>query len=209
MRQWENSSYMCKPRDSRSDQEYGRSKYQCHATQAAGQQAKTWPPSQHNKRIKEEWLQEKEKCNPKNKTKKKHCMSRWQPFQSNPLAVWSLFVFFPPAKPRLCHLIFKCSVNWRRAPPRPPAESPGISQRAPTRSTRCSRASACTGGTWGKRTHTGAGLVSSAEFLFMHTHTETLDTVTRWPVFPYFDSYPKTTPKFLLIFLISEQVGMG
>lgn len=50
-------------------------------------------------------------------------------------------------RPCLCHLIFKCRSNWRRAPPRPPVQSWGISQRAPTRSTGC-RASAWTGGTW-------------------------------------------------------------
>lgn len=56
-----------------------------------------------------------------------------------------LVFFFSFTWLRLCHLIFKCRGNQRRAPPRPPAEPPGISQRAPTRSTRC-RASACTGG---------------------------------------------------------------
>lgn len=38
------------------------------------------------------------------------------------------FFFFNSMRPRLCHLIFKCRRNWGRAPPRPPAQSSGISQ---------------------------------------------------------------------------------
>lgn len=48
----------------------------------------------------------------------------------NPLAVqiFFFFFFFNSMRPRLCHLIFKCGRNWGRAPPRPPAQSSGISQ---------------------------------------------------------------------------------
>lgn len=38
------------------------------------------------------------------------------------------FFFLNSTRPRLCHLIFKCRRNWGRAPPRPPAQSSGISQ---------------------------------------------------------------------------------
>jgi len=85
--------------------------------------------------------------------------------------VKSLGVIFPslPAMPRPRHLIFKCEKgNWRRAPLGPPVESSGISQRAPTRSTRC-RTSACLGGDARQLTRTGVDLV-----LHSRSHTFSL-----------------------------------
>ncbi len=156
---------------------------------------------------------------------KKHCVLCWQALQSNPLAVQRCFFFFF-ARPRLCHLIFKCRGNWRRAPPRPPAESSGISQRAPTRSTRC-RASACTGGREAAHPHRSRPSLASVpihtcelcvcvSLSLTHTHTHTNTMLSHRgshayavTCFSILWQLSKNNSKIPLDFSISEQVGMG
>lgn len=154
--------------------------------------------------IKDPWQHRREREREREEVQgalKKHCVLCWQALQSNPLAE----IFFSSARPRLCHLIFKCRGNWRRAPPRPPAVSSGISQRAPTRSTRC-RASACSGGREATQPHRSRPSLSLA-----HAQKQPLRGSHAYAVtcFPILWQLSKNNSKILLDFFCFRASGYG
>lgn len=147
-------------------------------------------------------------------------------FTTNPSG--SLYFFFfwgNSTRPRLCHLIFQRRRIRGRAPPRPPAQSSGISQEHQVGQQDAGPQWA--GGLQAAHPHRSRPslaclpihmrerwracvcactriCVSLLELVHTHTrscaHKEAAEH-KQWPAFLYFDSYPKTTPKFHLIFI--------